>query len=169
VSCLQPMIERATPLAAGSKRNDAQGQDALSCECAFVCVCVMSDPYSHTCIPGATGSGKTWLFASYMADDERFDCWNLFDTRRVYSNQFRPAVEKMTRAWRPFFQCHPPPDIDVLTIYDRLNVMCVCLCGWVWGWVCVWGCVGGGVGGGVGGFGGVFGGGGGAGRCRCYP
>jgi hypothetical protein len=61
-----------------------------------------------------------------MTDDERHPGWNLFDTRRVYSNQFRPAVEKMDPLWKllqqledertgePFFQCHPPPDSDTL-------------------------------------------------------
>jgi hypothetical protein len=44
--------------------------------------------------------GKTWLFASYMTDDERFQGWDLFHTRNVYPNQFRPAVVKMDPLWK---------------------------------------------------------------------
>jgi hypothetical protein len=59
-----------------------------------------------------------------MTDDERFLGCNLFDTRKVYSNQFRSTVEKMDPPWKlhqqledertekPFFQYHPPPDSD---------------------------------------------------------
>jgi hypothetical protein len=62
-----------------------------------------------------------------MTDDERFPGWNLYDTRRVYSNQFRQGLEKMDPLWKllqtledertgeRFFQCHQPPDSDTVT------------------------------------------------------